>query len=271
MDSFPYEEGTSLMKEFQKSNPDVTGITYINIPAAQKVARVVQEGTMGRTTTDLILASLAPLNKYRELGIVKGSAVSVSSIITVIAYNTEKVNESELPKTMEDLTDPKWFGRIGVWARMADVSGLVSAWGEDKVISYVEKLAKLKPMSFKNHTAMNAALSSGEIDIGISSLQYAPKIIEKGAPVKFIVLEPIIVVQTYAAVTLGDNPNEAKRFIEWLSSSEGAIALERITNRGNINVPETKTAKLIKDKIVSLDSTANLGLETTLSRIIHGR
>jgi len=275
MDSFPYEEGIALMQEFQKSHTDVDQITYVGIPAAQKVARIIQEGEIGKTTTDVITGSIAPIKEYRSRGIVVTEPISASSMVSVIVYNTNKVKKEDLPKSMEDLTDPKWTGRIGVWARMADVVGLAPVWGSDRVVKFTERLVALKPVLYKNYAAMNAGISSGEIDIGINSLQQAQQIMAKGAPVDFVVLEPVAIVQTYAAVSAkGENQKNAARFVSWLTSPEGAEAMERITRRGNVNVPTTKAAQLVKGRVVSVEKESDpitLDLETKLSRLIQGR
>ena len=45
-----------------------------------------------------------------------GEWVGTRLNVFVQAYNTKLVKKEELPKTWEDLTDPKWKGRLGIEA-----------------------------------------------------------------------------------------------------------------------------------------------------------
>ncbi len=53
--------------------------------------------------------------------------------VFVAAYNTDKVKKEELPKTYQDLLDPKWKGRLGIEADdHAWFATLVQVLGEEK-------------------------------------------------------------------------------------------------------------------------------------------
>ena len=45
----------------------------------------------------------------------KQSLVGTSGRLRVLVYNTDLVNAEELPKSLKELADPKWKGRLG-WA-----------------------------------------------------------------------------------------------------------------------------------------------------------
>ena len=64
-----------------------------------------------------------------------GKWVGVSGRARVIVYNTD-LSEDELPKSIQELTDPKWKGRIGWPPTNASFRVMVTAmrhlWGEDE-------------------------------------------------------------------------------------------------------------------------------------------
>ena len=70
-----------------------------------------------------------------------------------MAYNTDQVSAADVPKTFEDLLDPKWKGKMA-W-RIGSESGtplfitnLRTAWGEEKADEYLKKLAEQDIVNF---------------------------------------------------------------------------------------------------------------------------
>ncbi|MCH8973821.1 MAG: extracellular solute-binding protein, partial [Chloroflexi bacterium] len=66
----------------------------------------------------------------------EGLWVGISGRARVLVYNPDRVSESELPASIEGLTDPKWKGRIG-WAPtngsfLTMVTGMRKLWGEER-------------------------------------------------------------------------------------------------------------------------------------------
>src|SRR6266496_3473050 len=55
----------------------------------------------------------------------------------VVAYNTAKVQRSDIPASYEGFLDPKWKGRIGIEATDAEwMATLVKKWGNEKGMDY---------------------------------------------------------------------------------------------------------------------------------------
>ena len=70
-----------------------------------------------------------------------------------IAYNTKLVPPDKVPKTYADLLDPQWKGKMA-W-RIGSSTGtplfitnLRLAWGEQKAMTYFEKLRDQKIVNF---------------------------------------------------------------------------------------------------------------------------
>ena len=60
----------------------------------------------------------------------------------VLGYNTTLVKEEEIPKSYEDLLDPRWHGkRIAIDSTAHGLlRGLAPIWGEDKALAYLKRL-----------------------------------------------------------------------------------------------------------------------------------
>jgi len=62
-----------------------------------------------------------------------------------IGYNTNLVKPNDVPKSYEDLLDPKWVGRIGIEASDDDwFASIVKHMGEEKGLALFRKLAQMK-------------------------------------------------------------------------------------------------------------------------------
>ena len=109
-----------------------------------------------------------------------GHWVASSGRARVLVYSPERVKAEELPKTLFELTDAKWSGRMG-WAPsnssyQAHVSALRALWGEEKTREWLEKMAANKPKVYPKNSPQVKAVSNGEIDAGWVNHYYLHKL-----------------------------------------------------------------------------------------------
>ncbi len=140
-----------------------------------------------------------------------------------IVYNTNLVKEDEVPKSWDDLLDPKWKGKILLEARGLAFPTLSYAWGEEKTVSYVEQLLKQDPMIVKGGTPSTQAIVNGQAAIGVGP--YAFKVEQmkaKGAPIDWAKTGPIaLTTHITGALKNAPHPNAALLFAYYLASDEG--------------------------------------------------
>jgi iron(III) transport system substrate-binding protein len=270
-DSLPRAQGEAILHEFQKAYPFIKDAEYLEVPGAAKTAKVMQESRAGGPTADVILDGAASGMRNVSLGFVlpvdwKALGVAMSKertpnkyLIAITAplfgmlYNTNKVKESEAPKTYADLLDKKWQGRVGTWARAIGFVIIAADWGEDKTTDYVKKFAALKPRLYRSTYAAAQSVGAGETDIIFAIYHTSLPTIEKGAPVKWRFLEPVPVGPLYGVLLkYGEHHNAGKLLLAWLGSKDGAIAYENVAKRGNPFIPETKTAQMLKGKKLAM-------------------
>jgi iron(III) transport system substrate-binding protein len=129
---------------------------------------------------------------------------------------------------------------------------MLPAWGEQGSRDYVKKLIALEPRLYPGTYPLAQSVGAGEIDVGLGTYDGTVRIMQKGAPVKYVVLDPTPLSLTYGGIVkYGRNPNTAKLFLSWLNTTEGALIFEKITERGNHLVAGTKSAELIKGRKLS--------------------
>ena len=115
--------------------------------------------------------------------------------VFVQAYNTEKVGKEELPKTFEDLANPRYKGRLGIEAEdQAWFGTLMRLSGEAKTVKLWNDIVAANGVSVrKGHTLLANLVASGEVPMGLTVYNYKPPQLKaKGAAIDWIVLQPAI-------------------------------------------------------------------------------
>ncbi|MCZ7600388.1 MAG: ABC transporter substrate-binding protein [Gammaproteobacteria bacterium] len=100
-------------------------------------------------------------------------AVAATAATWVIVYNTNNVAEADAPKSWEDLADPKWRGKLGIWAIGHAQANLAAEWGEERVTAWMEQLVAQEPLLYKSNFTIAQNLASGEISVSITPLHVA--------------------------------------------------------------------------------------------------
>lgn len=159
----------------------------------------------------------------------------------VLGYNTNLVKKEEVPKTYEQLLDPKWKGKkISVDTEAFGLlSGLIRAWGKEKAVSYFKRLAAQDPVPMRGNTNRVQLTMAGEFPLIVA---YAPTIqreTSKGAPIDWVPLEPVAVqVNPIMFAAKAPHPSAAKLFVDFALSEEGQkmlVGFRRIPVREDVD------------------------------------
>jgi iron(III) transport system substrate-binding protein len=142
----------------------------------------------------------------------------------VMGYNTRLVKPADVPKSYEDLLQPRWTGNLGIEA--SDVvwfAAVAKAMGEAKGLAYFEKLAAMRPQVRSGHTLMTELVVAGEIPIALTLYNQAvDKLKDKGAPIDWKPLPPAFGrADGVALAKQARHPNAALLFADYLLSAEG--------------------------------------------------
>ena len=159
----------------------------------------------------------------------------------VLGYNTNLVKKDEVPKTYEQLLDPKWKGKkISIDdSAYGLLAGLIREWGKEKAVAYFKKLAVQEPVVMRGNTNRVQLAMAGEYPLIIA---YAPTIqreTSKGHPMDWVALEPVPVqVNPLMFAAKAPHPNAGKLLIDFLLSKEGQkmlVGFRRIPVREDID------------------------------------
>ncbi|MCC5970335.1 MAG: iron ABC transporter substrate-binding protein [Pararhodobacter sp.] len=187
--------------------------------------------------------------------------VATSGRGRVVAYSTERVDASELPASMFDLTDEKWKGRIALPATngsfLAHVTAMRVVHGDDATREWLQGIAANEPVAVRNNTAGIQAIGDGEADIAITNNYYLSRFLNRDAdfPVNQTLFSNegdignLLLVAGMGVLNSSHHQDEAQAFIEFLLSpaaqqyftgevAEFPIVPGTIVTRRDINIDD---------------------------------
>ena len=181
--------------------------------------------------------------------------------VWVQAYNTTRVTRDSLPKTYEDLLDPKWKGKLGIEAKDQDwFASIVDVMGGGEAgLAFFRDLVAANGVSVRlGHTLLTNLVVSGEVPLALTVYNYMPEQAKKrGAPIDWFVLEPAIARSNAVGVARhAPHPNAALLFYEYLLSEEAQrhfVSMDYVPSNTKVASPLEGVTIVQADPIRSLD------------------
>ncbi|HEY7318360.1 MAG TPA: extracellular solute-binding protein [Candidatus Binatia bacterium] len=233
-------EANSMIAEFEKRYPFIK--VKLNRAGSEKLlTRILAEARAKRVAADVIQTVEFSMYILKRSGVLarhvppsdsfypknfkdEGFWTTVYYNPYVTAYNTRLVTPRTVPKTYDDLLDPKWKGKMTMEGTKADwFAGMLQIMGQERGLHYMRQLAKQEPMLREGHELLAQLVAAGEgfLDINIPASS-VDRVKEKGAPIDWIALgeAPAIMVGIGLAAQAA-HANAAKLFVDFALSREG--------------------------------------------------
>ena len=238
--------GGPVAEEFGKKYP-FAKISVWRSDSISLLRRLNEESTSGRYIADVAETSpeymsilqrnamlqehYSPeLSAYNDEAKAKGKTGVYSwinrEIYISLGFNTSLVSSAEAPKTIKDLLDPKWKGKMsiaGTTTGVQWVGAVLEAMGRE----FLEKLGN-QDINVQNMSgaALSELIASGEVPMSptiFNSNIFTAK--QKGAPVDWRGLDPVIAaVGTSGMLINAPHPYAALLLLDFLHSKEGQQA-----------------------------------------------
>jgi iron(III) transport system substrate-binding protein len=176
-----------------------------------------------------------------------------------ILYNTELVKAADAPKTLDDLLQPKWTGKISMPDPAQHTTTAQFLWNlqkfkGDKWLDYVKALAKQKPHLVESLAPVPNAIIKGEAQVGITYIKYVRQY--KG-PVHYVLMDKYLTDPNYLSLSVkAAHPNAGRLYIDYACSAEGQKA---IAGEGEFVLypgiyPPIKDAEKVAPNMVFMDN-----------------
>jgi ABC-type Fe3+ transport system substrate-binding protein len=242
------------------------------------VNRTIQEARANRNTVDFLDTNgpeLEAIHRENILQAVKSPYLAdliapailphgewVGSRLNVFAqaYNTRLVKKQDLPKTWEELANPRWKGKIGIEQEDSDwLAGIVSDIGDARARKVFKDIVAANGMSVrKGHTLLTQLVVSGEVPLALTIYNYkAEQLKKQGAPIDWFVIGNAIARPNGVAVARkAPHPHAAVLFYDFELSPEGQqiIAnLEFVPTSKKVDTPLNKVPMKFVEAKVAID------------------
>lgn len=261
-----------VMAEIEKGFEAKYGIKieYWRADATKVIDRVLTEWRSGRPAFDVVIgargaialgksdnvyAKFSPAaaakfpSKYRDPD---GQLTAWRVTPVGVLYNTDMVKSADAPKTLDDLLDSRWSGKISMPDPSRHASTAQYLWNleqvkKEKWMDFVKALAKQKPLLVESYSTVPTTIVRGESALGITYIQYT---VQTKGPINFAPIDKVFADPSDAALSAkAINPNAGKVFIDYLCSPEGQ---KRVADTGEfVLAPGIFPAIKGADKVVA--------------------
>jgi ABC-type Fe3+ transport system substrate-binding protein len=271
----PITDAKVLLSSFEKKYPFIK-TTHYRAGGPALISRIQNEYRAGRHLWDVFsqpgldgyllleqgfLAKYdSPERKYFREGHKdsEGFWTTLYTTPNIASYNRKLVSTKELPRDYFDLLDPKWKGKLGLDSREVEwYANIKQVLGAGKSRKLFEGLRTQDIGVRQGRSLLTELLGAGEFYILVNNyLQNVIDAKEKGSPVEFFVMDPVILAAGPIAINkAAPHPNAARLFVDYCLSKEGQallVKLRRSSARMDIEgnpIDQIKNARLISSDI----------------------
>jgi len=148
----------------------------------------------------------------------------------VLIYNTKMLKETDLPKSIFELTEPKWKGKVALayplfGTTATHIAALYAILGREKAEKYLKALNANKVVIVDGNSVARDMVVKGKLPLAFTDTDDANVAIQSGKPVKMIYpdsngIGTLLIPNTVALIKGCPHPDEGKKLIDYLLSKE---------------------------------------------------
>ena len=133
--------------------------------------------------------------------------------LLVYLYNNKQVSRAQAPKSIEDLLQPRWKGKLGMDKDADDwLAAIMDYYGDEKGKQIARSLGAQQLKIRKGRTLVSQLVAAGEFPVQIDAHHHEAVALKKaGAPVDYIFPEPFVPVKAVSAFVLVVTPAPSSR------------------------------------------------------------
>jgi iron(III) transport system substrate-binding protein len=226
-------------------------VEYWRASATKVMDRALGEMRAGKSLFDVMLNNSGAMQVLKKEGIFtrynSPSAAAFPKEVTDpdlgpiyrntpigIVYNKGGVKPGDAPKSLEELLNPKYKGKVVMpdptqhTTTLQWLASLYKIMGKEKAEKYIRELGASKPFLVESLAPSAERVSTGETPIGISLVRYVVTFSEKGAPVDYVRLGKMLSLGQYISLSeKAPRPNAGKAFIDFFLGDESMKMLAK--------------------------------------------
>jgi iron(III) transport system substrate-binding protein len=233
------DTGGDMYPGFEKAYPGIK-VQYFQEQGEQSASKMQSEARAGVYNVDVLDTEQNTMYTMSQTGLLaKYTPPEASNVdakykndywvgyrvqLKPITYNTKEVSGADVPTSLQDLTDPKWTGKI--CAEPTEVSvfaDMVQKLGQDQTVQFWKTLTEHKLRLVSGQTNLVQSVVSGDCPIAVSAnLHTVAKSMAKDAPVSWVKTDPLYGNYGAGAVAAkAPHPYAARLYANYLISQAG--------------------------------------------------
>lgn len=239
----------TMAKEFEKRYPFIN-VTEYRTDGRTLIKRALEEIRAGQYIADLIATTGEQMDLMKREGVFLEQYVPESrhyseevkhkgkngfyyighyETYASLGFNSALIPIADAPKTMLDLLNPKWKGKMSIVSTTTGtrwIGSTLDSFGREYLERFAEQDVKVQNMS---GAALSGLVVSGEVPLSPTIFDAnITQAKQKGAPVDWRGLEPVVTTVAYAGLTLkAPHPHAALLYLDWLHSKEGQQMIQK--------------------------------------------
>ncbi len=157
-----------------------------------------------------------------------GSWTGGAARARLLLVNRNRVKPGELPRSVRDLSDPRWKGQTAIanplfGTTTMHVAALADAWGDDALKAFLLQLKANGCRIASSNGEVKRLVASGEVAFGLADTDDAAEALHDGAPIEVVYPDQdgmgTLLMPTAVVPLKGPHPEEARRLVDFLLST----------------------------------------------------
>jgi len=272
----------TYVKEFEKKYPFITVSEWRN-DSKNIIRRAMEEFAAGRAIVDVVETTsegmglmkrdglfqeyFTPQARFYPATIMSKGKVGVFYLgdretYNSLGFNSSLIAPNDAPKTLKDLLDPKWKGKMSIVSTSTGVrwvGTMLEVMGREFLEKMAEQELKVQDMS---GAALAGLVASAEVPLSPTIFDADVTVAkQKGAPIEWRPLEPVVTTVGYSALSSkASHPHAALLFLDYVHSKEGQQLMMKgglWSPRDDVGTREQKFKKIYLDERFTLEELEN--------------
>ena len=179
MDRFTRETGIELQIRYASSTSLATALVEEGRNSPADIYWSQEPGTLGLVGARGLLARLSQATTGKvpaRFSTRSRRWVGTSGRSRVLVYNTDELQQSDLPASVWGLTSSRWKGKIAIAPTNASFQAFLGAtihlFGEERVRAWLRGLEENDVRFYPNNTTVVQAVGRGDVQVGLVNHYY---------------------------------------------------------------------------------------------------
>jgi iron(III) transport system substrate-binding protein len=179
IERFKHESGIDVQVKYGKTAELALALMEEGANSPADVFWAQDAGALGAVSQAGLFADIPDNVRTQVAEVFRNSHkhwIALTGRARTLAYSPSRVKEEDLPKSIFDLTNPKWKGKVAWSPENASFQSVVTAMrktqGDAKTLAWLVAMKANEPKSYANNASIIEAIAAGEADLGLPNHYY---------------------------------------------------------------------------------------------------